>query len=243
MAFIAHYPTMKSKFVKLKDFKQPYFSRGGVFQINRKETQEEPVEFMILFNGTGDPTYMGLLIRTGPEAGRILVNLPNECLDEGTRMINKQWLLKNWEKYVCDCDVKDVLYKDYYQIENYIRSDIEFESYHINPEDNNNFIKLADYEEDFLDFGGVFRLDAEWPYEEKVDFIISEIPSSSKDRKYALVVSSGVKSGHILVFLPNECLDENEKLSKNWMLENWEKWVYPEADIQNVYYTKRYNLS
>jgi hypothetical protein len=65
-----------------------------------------------------------------------------------------------------------------------------------------------------------------------------------KDRGMTVVVSSGYKAGLILVNLPKESENNNEGytrcLNAEWLRLNWEKWVYPDCDIQNVYISDGY---
>ncbi|ETS32872.1 hypothetical protein PTE_00011 [Photorhabdus khanii NC19] len=102
-----------------------------------------------------------------------------------------------------------------------------------------NIMKLIDIQDHALRHGNVFRLPAQWPYEEFVDFMVVDL--SNTERPYGLIVTSGHKAGLILVKLPAECsLIETRGLSTQWIIDNWAKWIYPECDVSEVYVLERY---
>lgn len=105
---------------------------------------------------------------------------------------------------------------------------------------NSGFIKLLNYGGNSLFRGGVFRVDGKYPYEKKVDFMIFINTVDIKiERKFGLVVTSGYKSGSILILLPNECLCGDGGISKEWILENWNKWIY-DCNIEKVLFSENY---
>jgi hypothetical protein len=95
-------------------------------------------------------------------------------------------------------------------------------------------VKLIEYAEKSISRGMIFRLPGEWPYESVVDFMVVDFADA--DRPHGLVISSGHKAGLILVKLPNESnSDEGRALSTEWVINNWEKWIYPECNVDDVY--------
>ncbi|AJF72050.1 MULTISPECIES: Imm45 family immunity protein [Raoultella] len=95
-------------------------------------------------------------------------------------------------------------------------------------------MKLIDYKEKSISRGTVFRLPANWPYEEWVDFMLFE--TQDDERPYGLIVSSGYKAGLFLIKLPIESIsDEGLGISTEWVIANWAKWIYPECDVSDVY--------
>ncbi len=103
-------------------------------------------------------------------------------------------------------------------------------------------IKLIDYDQKSISRGMVFRLSAQWPYESIVDFMVIDLADS--ERPYGLVISSGHKAGLILVKLPAEShFDEGRALSTEWVISNWDKWIYPECDVSDVYLIERYEIT
>ncbi|MEB6222217.1 Imm45 family immunity protein [Pantoea anthophila] len=102
-------------------------------------------------------------------------------------------------------------------------------------------VKLIEIKDIALRHGNIFRLPAVWPYEAMVDFMVVDL--SNADRPYGLIVSSGHKAGLILVKLPAEsCLSEVRGLSVEWVIDNWDKWIYPECDVKDVYVIDRYEI-
>jgi len=59
-----------------------------------------------------------------------------------------------------------------------------------------NWQNLLTGEEDEIAAGSVFRVKAEWPYEEIVDFMLLYLPSESST--HALIVCTGMKAGRVL---------------------------------------------
>lgn len=100
--------------------------------------------------------------------------------------------------------------------------------------------KLLSRNEDFGN-GIVFRCPAEWPYERYVDFML--IVHHDSPSGFALVVSSGLKAGLILVCLPKEAAcTEVVGISCTWLKNNWKKWVYEFADEKDIYYSRSYTI-
>lgn len=100
--------------------------------------------------------------------------------------------------------------------------------------------KLVELEQGaYLMHGAILRVSAEWPYEKFVDFMLIDLPDDGT--RHALVVSSGMKAGLILVRLPLESgSPTSNTLSITWLIENWDKWVYPQCPIQDVHFLPRY---
>ena len=78
--------------------------------------------------------------------------------------------------------------------------------------------------------GSVLRFPAAWPYEDVVDFMIVAFPDGC-----GLVVTTGYKSGLIVVILPTEAMPKGQiALSAAWLARNWTKWVWPDGDAALV---------
>lgn len=92
--------------------------------------------------------------------------------------------------------------------------------------------KLIDCTSDAFQRGSVFRVPGKYPYEETVDFMVFEI--LEEDRRFGLMVTTGYKAGLTLVRLPAESNHGTFGLSKEWVLANWAKWIYPDSDISQV---------
>lgn len=99
--------------------------------------------------------------------------------------------------------------------------------------------KLIDYSEPSISRGTVLRLPAKWPYEAVVDFMVVDFPDPESG--HSLIVSSGNKAGLVLVQLPREsCSDSGHAISKDWLVSNWEKWIYPDCPVGLVRVLDRY---
>jgi hypothetical protein len=99
-------------------------------------------------------------------------------------------------------------------------------------------VRLVDYKNCSFARGNIFRARGEYPYEESVDFMIFE--SQIEERPYGLIVTSGYKAGLILINLPRESSSVDGGLDKEWVVSNWEKWIYPDCDVSDVYFIDRY---
>lgn len=99
-------------------------------------------------------------------------------------------------------------------------------------------VKLIESGESSIWRGNIFRVRGIYPYEDIVDFMVFE--TQQDDRPYGLLVSSGYKAGLILVRLPEESCSADGGLDKKWIIENWEKWIYPDCALSEVYLIDRY---
>lgn len=93
---------------------------------------------------------------------------------------------------------------------------------------------LIEFEEEYIGRGAIFRFPAVYPFESVVDFMLFLDPHS--DSHFSLVCVTGCKAGHHEGMLPEEALAEGEvvAISKNWLVKNWTKWVYPETQASEV---------
>lgn len=58
--------------------------------------------------------------------------------------------------------------------------------------------------------------------------------SQVEDRPLGLIITSGYKAGLILVYLPRDSFSKEGGLNKEWVVSNWEKWIYPDCDVSDV---------
>lgn len=96
---------------------------------------------------------------------------------------------------------------------------------------------LLKVREAIISRGSVFRVPGKYPYEEVVDFMVFE--TFDVQTPYGLMVTSGYKAGLTLVLLPRESLVEGG-ISRNWVIENWREWVYPDCDVSDVCFLSGY---
>ena len=92
--------------------------------------------------------------------------------------------------------------------------------------------KLIEYKEPYISHGTVFRLPAKYPYENFVDFMVIYYST-----EYLLCASTGYCAGNVFVVIPNEGLAKNgvSAISTDWFIENWNKWIYPDCKVEDVY--------
>lgn len=81
--------------------------------------------------------------------------------------------------------------------------------------------KLAGLRRRALWSGNVLRTKGSWPYEDWVDFMVYR--TLSDEMPFGFIVTSGYKSGSILVHLPKEAALPKEEggLSRKWVVDNW----------------------
>lgn len=86
-----------------------------------------------------------------------------------------------------------------------------------------------------IERGAVFRLPAQWPYEETVEFMVAEISPGSAG-ELGLLVTTGYKAGLWVVSLPDEAQVPGRPwaLSASWLRDNWTARVYAGSDPEQV---------
>lgn len=98
----------------------------------------------------------------------------------------------------------------------------------------NNLCRLVDLDSGVLERGGILRLPAKYPYEACVEFMIFE--TQKDETPYGLIISSGYKAGLILVYLPEESCASGGGIKRQWIIDNWSLWIYPDCSVEMVYY-------
>lgn len=102
-----------------------------------------------------------------------------------------------------------------------------------------NVERLVECTSPALPRGTVFRLKGRYPYEESIDVML--VLDQAWERPLAIIVATGYSAGHVVVYLPPECIHEGTiMLSTAWLLDNWSTWVYPECAVEDVYYLRNY---
>lgn len=102
-------------------------------------------------------------------------------------------------------------------------------------------IKLLESKGGSIWRGNIFRVRGKYPYEELVDFMVFE--TQSDDRPYGLIVTSGYKAGLVLVYLPKESSSVEGGVDKEWIASNWNKWIYPDCNVSDVYLLDGYEVT
>ena len=93
--------------------------------------------------------------------------------------------------------------------------------------------RMTEYKYEMFGMGTIFRLKAdEYPFlEDHVDFMLCEYPSESG---YAIYCVSGYCKGHIEVVLPEEAKLKKGTISSDWLIKNWNKWVYDKCKVEEI---------
>ena len=97
------------KCIKLKDFEEPYITKGSILRFYTMGFQvEKNVDFMVFYPSESN-CGLGLITITGFNAGDILVKLPAESIHSNQYTLSTEWLIKNWNKWICEkCNVNNV---------------------------------------------------------------------------------------------------------------------------------------
>jgi uncharacterized protein YfaT (DUF1175 family) len=99
-------------------------------------------------------------------------------------------------------------------------------------------IRLVDYGKPYLSRGSVLRFFTKgFSNESVVDFMIFD--QQDDDQGMGLITITGYHAGLIYVSFPKESnSNEIKTISTGWLIDNWNKWVCPECDINDVYVFK-----
>ncbi|WP_111886117.1 MULTISPECIES: Imm45 family immunity protein [unclassified Acinetobacter] len=93
--------------------------------------------------------------------------------------------------------------------------------------------KLIDFDEQFLQRGYLLKFKAHYPFEDEVIMMLAEAPD--KDG-LALITISGYKAGiNCYQKLPVS------EITKDWLISNWTKWVWPESKLEDVFVRSQLN--
>lgn len=92
--------------------------------------------------------------------------------------------------------------------------------------------KLVNSEKINLQRGDLLRFSAGQPFEDHVIMMICESPNKSGE--LGLITISGYKAGiNCYVEFPSESRG-SIGISSPWLIKNWQSWVWPDGDVQNV---------
>lgn len=93
--------------------------------------------------------------------------------------------------------------------------------------------KLLDTRLDVLCTGAILSCNAGHPYQERIDIMLFD--NMEADRGVGLICTTGYYSGRIMVQLPRESMHEGKNLSVEWLVDNWNHWVRPDTDINEIF--------
>jgi hypothetical protein len=92
-------------------------------------------------------------------------------------------------------------------------------------------MKLIEYAKPEVKRGALLRFAAGQPFEDHVVMMVCEAPD--KSGRLGLMAISGYKAGiNCCVVFPEETT--SYQLSTKWLIDNWQKWVWPEGDVNGV---------
>jgi hypothetical protein len=93
--------------IKLEDLADPNIFAGRVIRVPTMKCYtgdwylDAVVDFMVFEAFTiCDNAGLGLMVLSGPKAGKLNVIFPESSFSPGTYALSKSWLMENWTKYV-----------------------------------------------------------------------------------------------------------------------------------------------
>ena len=91
--------------------------------------------------------------------------------------------------------------------------------------------KLTEYASAHLQRGALLKFRAGYPFEDQVVMMVCEAPDKSPRK--GLIAITGYKAGiNCYVLLP--CENVSGDLETKWLLENWQQWVWPGGNVEDV---------
>lgn len=106
----------------------------------------------------------------------------------------------------------------------------------------NAWLKLTDYPNEYLRRGAILRIPSvemnrgNWYREDIVDLMVFDAGGLSNEGGYGLICVSGQKAGLVNTVFPPESSGEGPiGLSRDWIIENWNSWVYPDGNVASVW--------
>ncbi|WP_278837968.1 Imm45 family immunity protein [Fusobacterium varium] len=96
--------------------------------------------------------------------------------------------------------------------------------------------KLVNYPVKVLWRGTTFRCPGKYPFEDIVDLMIIDTIT-----EFSIYSITGYHAGQMLCVLPKEALSPNNNIraiSKEWVIKNWDKWIYSDCAVEDVYIYK-----
>lgn len=91
--------------------------------------------------------------------------------------------------------------------------------------------KLVELTANSFSRGTLIKFPAEYPFEKEVIMMISESPDG---KGLCLITITGYKAG-INCYQKFPELDIQVEIKATWLLDNWNKWVWPEGDVNDVW--------
>ena len=90
--------------------------------------------------------------------------------------------------------------------------------------------KLIDSNKLNFQRGELLKFKASYPFE---DHVVMKLCEGQSTNTFGLITITGFKAGiNLYVQFPEECVENG--LSVNWLIKNWNYWVCPESDVNEV---------
>lgn len=109
--------------------------------------------------------------------------------------------------------------------------------------------KLLTYPSASIPLGAIFRLPSQRPYdgtwyaEPIMDFLLIDLTGVYEVPGFGLISMSGHKAGRIAATPPMMSASSDGKgVSRDWMANHWNEWVYPDGVVSNVWVTEARSL-
>lgn len=98
--------------------------------------------------------------------------------------------------------------------------------------------KLVGIKEESLFRGTLLKFPGKYPFEDEVVMMLCEYRGGGDELPFCLVTLTGHKAGiNPVQAFPTECNNNNSKaiaFSTDWLISNWNKWVLPDGDVNDV---------
>jgi hypothetical protein len=94
-----------------------------------------------------------------------------------------------------------------------------------------SWTKLTEFEQDFLPRGTLLKFPAKYPFEGQVVMMVCEGPEREVDRQCLLTITGSKAGINPYVVFPASPVGY---LQRSWLIENWNKWVWPNGDVSDA---------
>lgn len=100
--------------------------------------------------------------------------------------------------------------------------------------------KLTEANQSLLRRGSLLKFPASYPFESEVVMMMCGHPDEGRRLfSIALITITGYCSGiNPYVVFPSEALSGETGVSKEWLISNWKKWVWPDGNVEDVWIRK-----
>jgi len=100
--------------------------------------------------------------------------------------------------------------------------------------------KLVGSNESILFYGTYFMFPATYPFEDRVVWMLGRSWDDNFPMNFVTITGRKAGARNPLQQLPKECLltTKNARgLDVKWLIDNWKHWVYPEGEVEDVWFS------